>query len=155
MATSQAAGRIQLARHVYLDSEGEGQSDSDREEEEEETIQEDNSAQGETILLVSEMLKKHQKGDTDSECLAHWVNAPASRTRDELQSSSRFLRVLVDQLQCFGEVDHMLVLREQIDGTNGVIVRTSLIGDLIEETHQGPGTGHEAVKKFTKNLVHS
>ena len=49
----------------------------------------------------------------------------------------------------------MLVLREEVDGTNRVIVPTSLIGELIEEAHQGPGTAHEGVKKVLESLVHS
>ena len=47
------------------------------------------------------------------------------------------------------------MLREESDGTNRVIVPTSLIGEAIEEAHQGPGTAHEGVKKVLERLVHS
>ena len=49
----------------------------------------------------------------------------------------------------------MLVLREEIDGTNRVIVPTSLIREVIDEAHQGPGTAHEDVNKVLERLVHS
>ena len=35
------------------------------------------------------------------------------------------------------------------------IVPTSLIGEVIDEAHQGPGTAHEGVKKVLERLVHS
>ena len=80
-------------------------------------------------------MKEHQKGDTDCQSLAQWVNATATPTRDELQASSPYLRVLAQHLDRIAEVDEMLVLREEIDGTNRVIVPTSLICELIDEAH--------------------
>ena len=101
------------------------------------------------------MLKEHQQGDTDCQSLVQWVNATATPTRDELQASSPYLRVFPQPLDRIAEVDEMLVLREEVDGTNRVIVPTSLIGEVIEEAHQGPGTAHEGVKKVLELLVHS
>ena len=48
----------------------------------------------------------------------------------------------------------MLVLREEVDGTKRVIVPTSLIGEVMEEGHQGPGTAHVGVKKVLERLMH-
>ena len=79
---------IQLAGELDLDSAGEEESDSDSEEESEERFKEENSAQGEVVLLAFELLKEHQQGYTDCQSLAHWVNATATPTRDELQASS-------------------------------------------------------------------
>ena len=84
-------------------------------------------------MLAVELVKEHQKGDTDCQNLAQWVNATATPTRDELQASSPYLRVLAQHLDRIAKVDDMLVLREEIDGTNRVIVRTSLIGEAISE----------------------
>ena len=99
-------------------------------------------------------MKEHQKGDTDCQNLAQWVNASATPTRDDLQPSSPYLRVLAQHLDRIAKVDDMLVLREESEGTNRVIVPTSLIGEAIEEAHQGPGTAHEGVKKVLERLVH-
>ena len=62
------------------------------------------------------MLKEHQKGDTDGQSLAQWVNATATPTRDELQTSSPYLRLLAQHLERIAEVDELLVLREEVDG---------------------------------------
>ena len=63
--------------------------------------------------------------------------------------------MLAQYLDRIAKVDDMLVLREESDGTNRVIVPTSLIGEEIEEAHQGPGTAHEGVKKVFERHVHS
>ena len=94
VATATAMDVIQLAGELELDSAVEEESDSDSEEEGEECFQEDNSAQGEVILLAFDMLKEHQQGDTDCQSLAQWVKATATPTRDELQASSPYIRVL-------------------------------------------------------------
>ena len=83
------------------------------------------------------------------------MNATASPTRNELQASIPYLRVLAQHLDRIADVDEMLVLREEIDGTNRVIVPTSLIGEVIDEAHQWLGTAHEGVKKVLERLVHS
>ena len=49
----------------------------------------------------------------------------------------------------------MLVLGEQTAGTNRVIVPPSLIGEVIEEAHQRPGTALEGVNKVLERLEHS
>ena len=36
-----------------------------------------------------------------------------------------------------------------------MIVTTSLIGEVIDEPHQGPGTANEGVMKVFERLVHS
>ena len=100
-------------------------------------------------------MKEHQKGDTDFQNLAQWVNATAAHTRDDFQASSPYLRVLAQHLDRILKVDDILLLREEIDGTKRVIVPISLLGELIEEGHQGPDTAHEGVKKVLERLVHS
>ena len=87
------------------------ESESDSEEEGEELIQEE-LEQGELVLLAVELVKEHQKGDTDCQNLAQWVNATATRTRDDLQASSPYLRVLAQNLDRIAKLDDMLVLRE-------------------------------------------
>ena len=87
--------------------------------------------------------------------MAYWVNATAAHTRDDLQASSSYLRALAQHLDGIAKLDDMLVLREEIDGTNRVIVPTSLIGEVIEEAHQGFGTAHDGVKNMLERLVHS
>ena len=105
--------------------------------------------------IAREMQKDHLKGDTDFQSLAQWVNATATRKRDQFQASSRYLRLLAQHLECIAEVDEMLVRREDVEETNRVIVPTSLIGEVIEEAHQGPESAHESVKKVVQRLVHS
>ena len=75
------------------------------------------------------------------------VNVTATPTRDEVPSSSPYLRVLAQHLERIAEVDKMLVLREEIDGTNRVIVPTSLIGEVIEEAYQGLERHRKASRK--------
>ena len=82
MATPKAVEVIQLAGELELHRAGEEESDSDSEQEGEECFQEDSSAQGEVILLDFEVLKEHQKGDTNCQSLAQWENATAFHTRD-------------------------------------------------------------------------
>ena len=53
----------------------------------------DEAEQGELVLLAVELVKEHQKGDTDCQNLAQWFNATATPTRDDLQGSSPYLRV--------------------------------------------------------------
>ena len=100
-------------------------------------------------------LKEHQHGDTDCQSLAQWVNATATPRRDQLQASSPYLRVLAQHLDRIAEVDEMLVKREEMDGSNRVIVSTRLNGEVIEEAHQGPGSTHEGVMKVFHRLMHS
>ena len=87
VATPKAVDIIQLAGELELGSGREEESDSDSEEKGAECFQEDKSAQGEVILLAFDVLKEHQKCDTDCQSLAQWVNATAPPTRDELQAS--------------------------------------------------------------------
>ena len=101
------------------------------------------------------MLREHQKGHTDCQSLAQWVSATASPTWDELQASSRYLRVVAQHLERIAELDKMHELRDQVDGTNRVIVPSSLIEEVIEEAHQRPGTAQECSKKVLQHLVHS
>ena len=75
--------------------------------------------------------------------------------RDEMQESCPYLRLLAQYLDCIADVDEMLVLREDVDGTNRVIVPTSLIVEVIDEAHQGPGAAHEGVRKVPERLVYS
>ena len=82
MATPEAVESIQLAGELKLDKHADKESDSAIEEEGEECFQEDNSAQGEVILLAFDMLREHQKGDTDCQSLAQLVNATTTPTRD-------------------------------------------------------------------------
>ena len=63
--------------------------------------------------------------------------------------------MLAKHLERIAEVDEMLVWREEIDGTNRIIVPTSLIGEVIEEADQGPGTAHEGVNKVLNRVVNS
>ena len=79
----------------------------------------------------------------------------ATPTRDDFQASGPYLCLLAQHLQRIAKVDEMLLLREEIERTNRVIVPTSLIGEEIEEAYQGPGIGHEGVKKVLERLVHS
>ena len=99
---------------------GEEESDSDSEEEGEEQIPEEASAPGEIILLAIELVKEQQKSDTDCQRLALWVNATATPTRDDLQTSCPYLRVLAQNFDRIAKVDEMLVLREETEGTNQV-----------------------------------
>ena len=101
------------------------------------------------------MLKEHHNGDNDCQSLAQWLNATATPTRDELQASCPYLGVLAQHFERIAEEEEMLVLREEIDGTNRVIVTTSLIGEVIEEAHQGTRTAHQGVKKVLESLEHS
>ena len=102
---------IHLAGELEVDSDSGEESDSESEDTGEECFQDDSSAQGKVILLAIEMLKEHQKGDTDCESLAQWENATVTPTRDELHASHPFLRVLAQHLARIAEVDEMLVLR--------------------------------------------
>ena len=70
------------------------------------------------------------------------MNATATPTRNELQASSPYLRVLAQLLDRIAKGHEMLLLREELDGTNRVTVPTSLIGEVIEQAHQGPDTAH-------------
>ena len=79
---------VPVAGEIELDSDAEEEADLDSEEEGEEWFQEDSLAQGEFLLLGIEMLREHQKGDTDCQSLAQWVTATATSTRDELYASS-------------------------------------------------------------------
>ena len=63
--------------------------------------------------------------------------------------------MLAQHLDRIAKVDDMLVLREESDGTNRVIVPTTVIGEVIEVGHQGPGTAHAGVKQVLERLVHS
>ena len=65
VATPKAVDVIQIAGELELESAREEESDSDCEEKGEQCFQEDNSEQGEVILLAFDMLKEHQKGDND------------------------------------------------------------------------------------------
>ena len=150
VATPKAVDVIHLAGELELDRAGDEESDSDSEEEEDE-----DSAQGDIILLAIELVKEQQKGDIDCHSWAQWVNSTATPTRDELQACTPYLAVLAQHLDRIAKVDEMLVIREEIDGTNRVIVPTSLIGQVIEEAHQWPGTAHESVKKVLQRLVNS
>ena len=67
-------------------------------------------------------MTENHKGDTDRENLSQWDNASAATTRVELQASSPYLPVLAPHLDRIAMVDDMLVWREQINGTNRVIV---------------------------------
>ena len=49
----------------------------------------------------------------------------------------------------------MLLLLEEIVGTNRVIFPTSLIGKVIEEEPQRPETAQAGAKKVMDRLVHS
>ena len=64
VAMPKAVDVIQLAGELELDSEGEAESHSESEEEGEEFVQEE-LPQGELVLLAVELVKEHQKGDTD------------------------------------------------------------------------------------------
>ena len=97
-------------------------------------------------------MNEHQKGDIDRQSLAQWVNATGTHTRDELQVRSPYLAVLAQHLERIAEEDEMLVLREEVDWSNRVIVPTSLIGALIEEAHQRPGTADAGVLKVLVRL---
>ena len=70
VAKPKAVDVIQLAGELELASAGEEESDSDSEKEGEECFLEDNSAQEEVILFAFDMLKQHQKADTDFQSLA-------------------------------------------------------------------------------------
>ena len=94
------------------------------------------------------MLRKNQKGDPDCQSLAQWENLKATPTLDVLQASSSYLVMLAQHLTRLAEVDEILVLPEEFDGTKRVIVPTSLIGEVVEEAHQGPGTADEGVTKL-------
>ena len=82
MATPEAVESIQLEGELKHDNQADEESDSVIEEEGEEWFQEDNSQLGEVVLLAIEMLREHQKGDTDCHSLAQWVNATTTPTRD-------------------------------------------------------------------------
>ena len=94
VATPKAVDIIQLARELEVGSAGEEESDSDTKGEGDECFHVDNSADRAVILLAFDKLKEHQKGGTDCQSLAQWENATATPTRDELQASSPYLRVL-------------------------------------------------------------
>ena len=91
---------------------------------------------------------EHENGDPHWQSLPHWLNATPTPTREELEASSAYLRVLAHLVESIVMVDEMLVLREEVDGAKRVIVPTSLIGEVIEEAHQGPGTADEGVTKL-------
>ena len=146
LAMTEAVDVIQLSGELEVDCAVEEESDSDSEEVGEEFFYEDNSAQGEVILKAFDLLKEHQKGETDSPSLAQWLNPTATPTCHEMQATSPYLGVLAEHLDRIAEINIMLVLRTEINGSNLVIVPTSLIGEAIEEAHQGPGTAHGGVK---------
>ena len=83
------------------------------------------------------------------------LNATATPNPDELHPSSPYLPFVAQLLERIAEVDEMLELREEVDGTIRVIVSTSLIGDVIEEAHQGPVTAHEGSTKVWERLMQS
>ena len=101
------------------------------------------------------MVREYQKGDPDCHSLPQLVNGTAPPTRDELQASRLYLYAFAQHLVRIANVDEMLVLREEFDGTNRVIVPSSLFREVIREAHQGPGTEHEGAKKLLVRLVHS
>ena len=57
-------------------------------------------------------------------------------------------------MERIAEVDEMLLLGEEIDGTNQVILPNSLIGDVMEEADQGTGTVLEGFMKVLECLLH-
>ena len=48
----------------------------------------------------------------------------------------------------------MLVLLEEIDGSNGVNVPNKVIGKVMAQDQQGPGTANECVPKGWEHLEH-
>ena len=64
------------------------------------------------------------------------VNATICITCDELHASSHYLVVLAQPLVGIAEVDEILVLREECDGTKRFIVPTLLIGEVIQKLMQ-------------------
>ena len=111
VATPKAVDVIQLAVELEVDSAGEEESDSYRVEEGEEPFQEEDSAQGEVILLAIDLVMEEQKGDTDWQRLGQLGNGPASATRDDMKASSPYLRLLAHYLDRIDKVAEMLVLR--------------------------------------------
>ena len=83
------------------------------------------------------------------------MNVTATPTRADLQASSLYLGVLAQHLHRIAKLDEMLVLREDIHGTNRLFVPTSIIGEVIAEAQQRRGTAHEVLKKVLERLVHS
>ena len=82
------------------------------------------------------------------------MNATATPTHAQFQASSPYLHVLAQHLERIADGDEMRLLREDVDGTNRVIVLTSIIGKDIEEAHQRPGTAHEGAKKVLERQVY-
>ena len=66
------------------------------------------------MFLAVELVKEHQKGDTDCQNLALWMHARPSPMHADLQSSSPYLRVLArfasQHFDRFAKLDEMLVL---------------------------------------------
>ena len=106
------------------------------------------------MLIGIEMLSEHQKGDPDWQSWAQLLNVTGSPTGDELQTSSPYLVVLAQYLERIAEVEEMLVLREAVEGTIRVIIPASIIGEVIHEALQGPGTAQEGARKVLERLLH-
>ena len=106
----------------------------------EECLQEHSNEHGAVVLLEIEMLREHQKGDTDCSSLVQWGSETASASHDVLKASNPYFPLLALHFERIAEVDQMLLLREEVDTTNRFIVTTSLIGEDIEEGQQWPGT---------------
>ena len=66
-------------------------------------------------------------GDTHCQSLAQWSKATAIPSRDDVQASSPYKSLLAHQLQRIGKVDEILVLGQEICGTNRVIIATSIM----------------------------
>ena len=131
VCTAKAEYVIQLAGELEVHSEGEDESDYDSEEEFEDQFREEYSAPEEIILLPIELGKAQQNGATECQSLAQWLNAKANPTPDDLQASTHYLLVLAQHLDSIAKADEMLLLRQEIDGTNRVIVPISLIGEVF------------------------
>ena len=73
--------------------------------------------------------------------------------RNEVQANITYLAVLAEHLESIAKVDEILVFRE-VDRTNRLIGPASILGNVIDEAHQGPGKVQEDGKKALQHLLH-
>ena len=105
-------------------------------------------------LLAIETLKRHQSQEMDIAKLHQWIARETLPTRDVLQAATPYLRTMAQRLSELSNVDSLLALRAE-DGSYRVVVPPSLVEEVIDEAHQGPGTAHEGVQKVLRRLLPS
>ena len=105
-------------------------------------------------LLAIETLKQYKSHETDIAKLQQWIATETLPTREELQAATPYLRTMTQRLSELSYVDSLLALQAE-DGSYWVVVPPSLVEEVIDEAHQGPGTAHERVQKVLRRLLPS